>query len=391
MFERIRIVFFKETIDNLRDRRSVTMALFYPFVGPVLIGALIAFVGQAITELPKTELILPVRGAEAAPQLVRYLEDNGVRVVPAPEDPTMALRSGEHEAALIIPGDFAERFAAERTVTVQLATDGSRLSAVLVMSRALTLLQTYSAEVATARLEAHGIDPAVAEPVRIQNVNVAVGRSLTGFFLNMMPPFMIFTIFIGGVYLAIDTTSGERERGSLEPLLANPIARWELMTGKVGAALLFTATALAVQLVAFGAMFGLISDGAAGVEGGPGAMAFLALFAIAAPLMLLAVSVQVIIATVTHSFKETQTYLGLLPLLPSLPGMILVFVAFKGQHWMMAVPTFGQTLLFGQIVRGEPINAVNVALASGITAAAAVALLLIAARLYKRERLLFTG
>ncbi|MFQ5958416.1 MAG: ABC transporter permease [Alphaproteobacteria bacterium] len=391
MFERIGVVFAKEVIDNLRDRRSVTMAFFYPFVGPVLIGALIALVGQAITELPTSELTLPVRGADAAPQLVQYLEDNGVRIVPAPEDPALALRSGEHAVALIIPGNFGERFGAERTATVQLVTDGSRLSAVLVMSRALTLLQTYNREVATARLEAHGVDPAAAEPMRIENVNVAVGHSLTGFFLNMMPPFMIFTIFIGGVYLAIDTTSGERERGSLEPLLTNPIARWELMTGKVGAALLFTATALAVQLLAFGAMFTLISEGAAGVEGSPDAMAFFAVFAIAAPLMLLAVAVQVIIATVTRSFKETQTYLGLLPLLPSLPGMALVFIAFKGQHWMMAIPTFGQTLLFGQLVRGEPLNAVNVALASGVTAGVAVALLLLAARLYRRERLLFTG
>ena len=390
MFERLWIVFCKEVIDNLRDRRSVSLALAYPFIGPVLVGALIAFVGETMMALPTTTFTLPVQGADNAPALVDYLRDNGARVVAAPEDPGFAVRIGRYDTALIIPDDYGERFGAERQVTVGLVVDGSRLSAVVAMSWALHALREYSAMISDARLTAHGLDPTVAEPIAIEKINVAVGRNLTGFFLNMMPPFLIFTIFIGGVYLAIDTTSGERERGSLEPLLANPVARWELMLGKALAALAFTAMAVAVQLIAFKLVFEVITRGEFGLDVDLGVTMFVAIFIICVPLMVFAVALQVIIATVTRSFKETQTYLGLLPLVPSLPGLVLVFIAVNAHPWMMAIPTFGQTLLIGQFVRGEPVTGLAVAIASATTTTGlvAAALLFFAARLYERDALL---
>ena len=389
VFERLWIVFAKEAIDNLRDRRSLTMALAYPFIGPVLVGALIAFVGNVIVALPSTTFTLPVQGAEFAPALIAHLEANGARVIEAPEDPAFAVRIGKYDTALIIPDGYGERFAREEQVAVHLVVDGSRLSAVVAMSWALDALGKYNAMIGAARLTAHGLDPTVAKPLRIEHVNVAVGRNLTGFFLNMMPPFLIFTIFIGGVYLAIDTTSGERERGSLEPLLANPVARWELMLGKALAAFAFTAAAVVVQLCAFKLVFEVITRGEFGLAVDLGVPMFAAVFLICLPLMALAVAIQMIVATLTRSFKETQTYLGLLPLVPSLPGLVLVFVSVNAHPWMMAIPTFGQTLLVGQFVRGEPVAGLSIAIAWVTTAVAAAALLYGAARLYDRDALLF--
>ena len=389
VLRRIWVVFAKESIDNLRDRRSVSMAMIYPFVGPVLMGALIAFVGDTITELPNSSFTLPIQGAERAPALVAYLEENNVAVVVAPEDPRDAVRIGRIDTALVIPDDYAENFGAERQATVNLVVDGSRLSAVVAMSRALYALSEYSARVSAGRLTARGLDLSIAHPVEIKQINVALGRNLTGFFLNMVPPFLIFTIFIGGVYLTIDTTSGERERGSLEPLLANPVARWELMLGKALAAFAFTMMAVIAQLIAFKLVFEVITGGDLGLDVDIGFGLFVVMFLISLPLMAFAVAVQLIIATLTHSFKETQTYLGLLPLVPSLPGLVLVFVSIAAHPWMMAIPTFGQTLLIGQLVRGEPLGALSVAIACVTTGLAAGALLLLAAKLYERNALLF--
>ena len=389
MFECLWVVFGKEVIDNMRDRRSVSLALIYPFVGPVLMGALIAFVGDTISSLPETSFTLPIQGAANAPALVAYLEENGVVVSTAPDDPRQAVRIGRIDTALIIPDGYADRFNAERQATVELVVDGSRLSAVVAMSRALYALRQFSAGVSVGRLNARGLDLSIAKPVEIKQINVALGRNLTGFFLNMVPPFLIFTIFIGGVYLTIDTTSGERERGSLEPLLANPVARWELMLGKALAAFAFTMMAVFAQLIAFKLVFEVITGGDLGLDVDIGVGLFLAMFLISLPLMALAIAVQLIIATMTHSFKETQTYLGLLPLVPSLPGLVLVFVSITAHPWMMAIPTFGQTLLIGQLVRGEPLTVLSVTIASVTTGLAAAALLFIAARLYERDALLF--
>ena len=389
MFECLWVVFGKEVIDNMRDRRSVSLALIYPFVGPVLMGALIAFVGDTISSLPETSFTLPIQGAANAPALVAYLEENGVVVSTAPDDPRQAVRIGRIDTALLLPDGYADRFNAERQATVELVVDGSRLSAVVAMSRALYALRQFSAGVSVRRLNARGLDLSIAKPVEIKQINVALGRNLTGFFLNMVPPFLIFTIFIGGVYLTIDTTSGERERGSLEPLLANPVARWELMLGKALAAFAFTMMAVFAQLIAFKLVFEVITGGDLGLDVDIGVGLFLAMFLISLPLMALAIAVQLIIATMTHSFKETQTYLGLLPLVPSLPGLVLVFVSITAHPWMMAIPTFGQTLLIGQLVRGEPLTVLSVTIASVTTGLAAAALLFIAARLYERDALLF--
>lgn len=391
MFGRLWTVFLKEVIDNMRDRRSVSMALMYPFIGPVLVGALIVFVGNTIATLPDTVFTLPIQGAENAPGLIAYLEENNVVVTLAPDDPAHAVRIGKIDTALIIPDAYRENFATETQATVNLVVDGSRLSAVVAMSRALYVLGEYGAGVSIRRLTARGLDEAMSVPVKIKQINVALGRNLTGFFLNMVPPFLIFTIFIGGVYLTIDTTSGERERGSLEPLLANPVARWELMLGKALAAFAYTMMAVIAQLIAFSLVFEVITGGDLGLEVNIGFGLFLAMFLIGLPLMALAVAVQMIIATLTHSFKETQTYLGMLPLVPSLPGMVLIFVSITAHPWMMAIPTFGQTLLIGQLARGEPVGALSVAIACLTTGLMAALLLYFAARLYERDALLFGG
>ncbi len=391
MLDKIGIVFVKEVIDNLRDWRSVFLALLYPFMGPLLIGILVVTVGEVITALPTTSFNVPVQGARNAPELIAYLEQHATVIEPATPDPLLGVRPGQHDTILVIPDDYASRFADERPAAVQLVVDGSRLTGALALSRVLALLKTYNKQVDAARLRSRGLEPTVGDPVTIEYLNVAAGRNITGFFLNMMPPFIIFTIFLGGVYLAIDTTSGERERGSLEPLLANPVARWELVAGKVCAALLFTAIALVVQLVAFKGAFELIAQGGFGLLVRPGLGVLTAIFLVCVPLMLLAVSVQMIIATVTRSFKETQTYLGLLPLVPAIPGLVLAFVAVKAHSWTMIIPIFGQTVLIGQLARDEPVNLFDVAIASGTTAALAFALLFVATRLYEREQLIFTG
>jgi sodium transport system permease protein len=389
--ERIWIVFAKETIDNLRDRRSVIMALIYPFIGPLMVGVLIGFVGHTINSMPTSDFTLAVAGADDAPRLIGFLEEHGAHVVAAPEDPLAAVRGGEFDVVLIVKSGFAERFAEQAPAPIRIVTDTSRLPATMAMSRVAALLRQFHDRVAAERLVAKGLDPGLTVPLRIEHVNVAVGRNITGFFLNMLPPFIIFTIFVGGVYLAIDTTAGERERRSLEPLLTNPVARWELLMGKAAATFLFTMVALVIQLISFKGIFALITQDPEAIGRGPGLAEFATIYLVSMPLVLFAVSLQMIVATVTRSFKETQTYLGLLPLIPSLPGMLMVFVPIKAHAWMMTVPTLGQTVLFGQVIRGEAIDPGQVVIASVTTTVIAVILLYGAASMYRREQVVFAS
>jgi sodium transport system permease protein len=385
------IVFLKESIDNLRDRRSLFLAFVYPIVGVLLLGLLVSFVGGMFRGQSVQSLSLAVAGAGQAPGLIKHLRDKGVTVLPAPANPRRAVRSGRSDAVLVIPNGHGDDFAAQRPAALDMVVNATRLTTVIKVSRVVGLLREYSRKIGRMRLRQHGIAPEVASPLDIRSVNVGRSRNLAGFFLNMLPPFIIFTIFVGGVYLAIDTTSGERERGSLEPLLANPVARWEFMLGKALATFVFTLTALVVQLLAFKIMFELVAAGEYGIKISPDFGAFVGVALICLPLIGFAVGLQIIVATVSRSYKETQTYLGLLPLLPSLPGMILVFVPLKAQIWMMTIPTFGQILLIGRLMRQEPAAWSHIAVSVAATSAITALLLYAAARLYDRDSMLFGG
>ncbi|MDP6876436.1 MAG: ABC transporter permease [Alphaproteobacteria bacterium] len=385
------VVFAKESIDNLRDRRSLFLALIYPVIGALLLGLLVSFVGGMFRGQSDSALFLHVAGADEAPELMAHLTLEGVAIRPAPVNPQRAVRTGLADAVLVVPDGHADEFADQRPAPLNMVVNATRLSTVIKVSRVVEILRNFSRDVGQKRLRDHGINPDVASPLEIRSINVGRSRNLAGFFLNMLPPFIIFTIFVGGVYLAIDTTSGERERGSLEPLLANPVARWQFMLGKALATFLFTPTAVVVQLLAFKIMFEVIAAGEYGIKLNPDISAFISVALICLPLIGFAVALQIIVATVSRSYKETQTYLGLLPLLPSLPGMILVFVPIKAQIWMMMIPTFGQILLIGRLMRQEPPIWMHIAVSVTATSLVTAILLYGAAYLYNRDRMIFGG
>jgi sodium transport system permease protein len=389
------VVLAKEVVDNLRDRRSITMAAIYPVIGPTLLGILLGFaqqmfrVDQPTADTPPMEVA--VSGAERAPGLIRFLEERNVAVMPPPAEVRRSVRDSLLPLVVVVTDDYGTDLAAERPATIHVVINATRIGTVVMISQVVDLLRRYNQSLAKQRLEARGLTTEFSQAIRIKSINVGRSRSLAGFFLNMIPPFVIFTIFIGGVYLALDTTSGERERGSLEPLLTNPLARWEFMLGKVGAAFVFTLAAVLIQLIAFKVMFELVIEEDSGVNINPDFFVFLNILLVSIPMMVFAVTVQIIIATITRSFKETQTYLGLLPLIPSVPGMVLVFVAVAPKLWMMTIPFFSQVVLIGQLVRGDPVSMANVAVSVGSTLLLSVAMLFLAGRLYSREQLLFSA
>lgn len=383
------VVLVKELVDNLRDRRSIAMAMIYPLIGPLILGLMITFVAGSLKVNEGRSVVVLAAGAANAPELARYLEAHGASVRPAPADAADAadaVRKGRAPFVLVLPRPQASP---EAPLDITLLADASRLSSVVPIAQMMDLLHGYEHEVTAARLERLGVAPDLLSPLRIQQENVGRAISLGATFLNMMPPFFIFTLFLGGVYLTLDTTSGERERGSFEPLMINPVSRSEVLIGKFGAAVVFTLIALGVQLFAFWAMTRLVPRDSLGLMTPPNVARLALLLPVCLPLALFAVAAQLVIAAVTRSLKEAQTYLGLLPLVPAIAGMLLVFAPVELHSVLAAIPTFGQTVLMGEVIRGEAMNWPMIAVSASATLAVTLALLAIAFRLYEREQILF--
>jgi len=389
-WERMGVVFAKEAIDNLRDRRSLGSAVLGSLLGPVIILILLLVLGKALFNQGEKPLELPVQGPENAPNLIRFLEQNNVHIHPAPADPQAAVRNGDVEAVLIIPADYGDAFTSGRPAMVEALYDSSRTSAQPTYARLSNLLEAYSRQVGVLRLQARGISPAVTEGLAVVKVDVATPQSQVLIFLNMLPYLLMFTIFSGGAGVIIDATAGERERNSLEPLLINPVARREFVAGKLLASLPFAFAAVLLSLSAFGIIFNAIPmEEIIGFQMTIDVRGLGVIFLICLPMVLLASAIQMIIATFARSFKEAQTYVGFLPLVPALPGIGLAFLPVKPALWTMLIPTFGQQILINQVMRGEMVSALNVGVSVVVTLVLAVVLTGVAVRLYEREQILF--
>jgi sodium transport system permease protein len=229
---RMAVVFNKEVMDNLRDRRSMFSAMISSLIGPALLLILIVIVGRSIfkdQDEPAFDLYL--MGQENAPNLVEFFQQNGANILPAPVDPEAAVRNGDVDVVLIIPEGYGDDFDQGAPATVRMVYDSTRQSAIASNQRVRNLLDGYNQQIGVLRLLARGISPVVINPLAVENVDVATPQTQALIFLNMMPYFIVMVVFMGGMYVIIDTTAGERERASLEPLLINPVSRAEFVLG----------------------------------------------------------------------------------------------------------------------------------------------------------------
>jgi sodium transport system permease protein len=220
-------------------------------------------------------------------------------------------------------------------------------------------------------------------------VDLATPEKTAANVLGMMPLFLLMAVFVGGLHLAIDCTAGERERGSLEPLLVNPVSRGAVVAGKWLAIVTATVVAVLVALGGFSLAVARVPLQDLGVKFHLGAPELLGLLAACLPLALFAAALQMTLAFFARTFKEAQTYLSMLMILPMLPATFLTLQPIRSTLPAMLVPVLGQTLLMSDVLRGEPVPLAWFALAAASALGCAMLLLGWAALLLKSEKIVF--
>ena len=232
------VVFRKELVDALRDRRSVLNALLVPVIFVASLGASVGFSGKLMADTQRT-LELPVVGMERAPDLMTFLRENDVHPIAESGVPAELIRSGEAKVALVVPEEYGRALRAGRPAPLQIVYDRAALTAGAQVARVEALLERYSLGLGTLRLIARGVDARIVQPVVLERVDLSTPQSRAATFLLMIPMFLLLTIFASTLAISTDSTAGERERGSLEPLLINPVPRWALVAGKLAATVTF--------------------------------------------------------------------------------------------------------------------------------------------------------
>ncbi len=383
----------KECVDNIRDRRTILSSFSLALLGPLAFVAMMTFVLNKALGESDTTVEFTLAGADHAPGLVAYLEGQNTEIeqidLEPGQDPRVLVTSGAHDLLLVVPEDFAERFENGRSNALALIYDSSELGSAQRRARRVdSLVSTYSRTIGLMRLQLRGVDPSIAQPVSTRTVDVASPAERALMVLTTLPYLILLVAFMGGFYLAIDTTAGEREHGSLEPLLTQPVARSQLVLGKIGATAVFALASLCVFLIAFYFSVPFVPLERIGMSLDVDIVAVLMMLGVMLPLVWFAAALLTVAASFAKSYKEAQTYLSFLILVPTLPVIVAQVSGVEASLPLMMVPSLSQSLLVQDLITSEPITLIEVLISAVSTGVLALGLTWLAILLYRRERIL---
>jgi sodium transport system permease protein len=384
------VVFAKELKDALRDRRTWLVVLVSSLVaGPVSLLLIASIVSSAEESLARREVF--IANAAQAPTLVNFLQRNGAMVSEAPADYRERLRSGRlQNAVVVVPDDFGRRLASGEPLRLEVVFDETASRAQTAVRTTMALLQGFNRELGTQRLLARGVSPQVMQALQIDEVNLAGNRARGAQLLFLIPWLALVGAVVGAISVAIDVTAGERERGSLEPLLMNPVSTASIVLGKWAVAATCSAAVVVLTLAGFTAAMQFVrSDNLAALMqfGVPEVLLFLVLLL---PFSAMVASLNMLAATYGRSHKEAQTYASYITMLVNFVPIIPLFLTIRDAPWQLLVPALGQQTVLMRALRGEAVGAVDIVVPSVIALVLAAAALLLQARLLRDERIVFS-
>lgn len=370
------MVFLKEMVDALRDRRTLLMVLISSVaIGPLMLGALSAVVAM-MEERADAREVMAV-GLDSAPTLANYLARQGYTVKAAPADYEKKLTDAKlGDPVLVVTPTFEAELAAGEAPRVTVVTATGNQRAQLGTRRLETLLMGFNQERASLQLALRGVPLALTQVVAVDSRDVASPQARAAQLTAMLPFFIIMAVIYGAMNAGLDVTAGERERGSLEPLLMNPAPRWALVLGKWGAvAMVGMAIAVLSSLSFLPGQWLMQSEALAALfqYGWREALAFLVLLlplAGATSALLMAVAIR------SKSFKEAQASATIALMAFTMTPLIGMLSPDGEQPWHVWVPGLAQFTLMGRVLRGEGILAADVA--ATLTAAVLVTVVALA-------------
>ena len=386
-------VFRKEFADSARERRALASALLFgPLFGPVLFAVIVGFSVNLGVDESSEPLEIPVIGAAGAANLVAHL---GQRLIDADtrrfEDADAlrdAVRAGDEKVGLLIDAGFGEALGDGAPARLWIVIDQSNASAQLPLQRLRAAIREYGATIGMQRLQLRGIDPNLARPFAVLTDDVSTPSGRSVLLLGMMTYFLLFAMLLGGFQVAIDTTAGERERGSLEPLLTLPVRRRDLVLGKVATAIVFMAFSLALAVTAFATAVQFMPLAKIGMTANLSPRACLLIFTAVVPFAVLGAGLMTFVASFTKSFREAQTYTSIAMTVPPLPVLFSIFNPLQPSLPLMPVPSLSQHLLVTSVIKGQGIEPTHLLVSAACTIAIGALCTWGAVRRFRSEKLL---
>jgi sodium transport system permease protein len=384
------IVFRKELKDALRDRRTWIVMLIGSLVGgPVIIFLASKFIASIEANVARREVFLSQPAS--APTLVNFIQRAGGTVRDAPADFREQMKAGQlHNAVVVVPEDFEARLARGETIRLDVVYDDSSTRAKGPIRATQGLLRAFNQELGSQRLLARGVSPQTLASLEINGIDMASAQSRGEPLLISIALTALIAAVVGAISVAVDETAGERERGSLEPLLMNPVALFTVVLGKWGVVFIFSSTVMLLTVTSYMAAMQFISS-----ETLAALMQFgvreVGLFLVTLlPFSATVAAVAMLAAIYGRTHKEALVYVNYMTMLTMFAPMAMFFVPARDALWLLFVPALAQQSVLLRVLIGEPLRAVDLLLPAAIALSIAAAALAAQARLLANERIVFS-
>ncbi|CAM8644832.1 NatB ABC-type Na+ efflux pump, permease component [Burkholderiales bacterium] len=353
MIQRFVAVLKKEVVDALRDRRTLTAIL----IGSVAMGPFILLMLSSLISSMERQVearTIMVSSLVESPRLVNYLQRQNLIVEEAPADYEALIRRGDLDKPVI---ELEKQFDALLSQGLQpkatVLSNSDHKSAVAGARRAENLLRGFQRETGILTLASLGLSRELLQPIEVSGLDLAGTSPMGAQLTSMVPYFILMAVVYGALTAALDTTAGERERRSLEPLLMTPASSWALVIGKWGAVTTVAMLITVLSSFSFIPSQWLIASEtlSALFQFGPReAFAFVAILiplggALAA--MLMAVAIR------SKTFREAQATSTFVVLGASFIPAISFLNPSADEPWHAWVPALAQFQIMGRVLRGE--------------------------------------
>ena len=378
-------VYRKELRDACRDHRTLWVVLASSvLLAPLMLWALSFWMAdmQARAEQRQVWAI----GMEHAPSLENFLARQTYEIKVPPSDFEAGLRQGQfHEPVLRVPENFESELVKGRNPSLTLITVSGNQRVQAAMGRWGQLLAAFKQERASLAMAMRGVSPELLEPLHWQEYDLASAFSRAASISAILPWVFIMAVLSGAMNAALDTTAGERERGSLEPLLMNPVSGLALAIGKWGAvwsissavALLSCASFIPAQALFKGEVLRSL------IQFGPTQVA--QSVALLLPLAACVSAVLMAVAIRSRSVKEAQASTAIVVMLFTTLPLLSSLNIIDAQGWAALVPGLGQHSLMGRVLKGEALSTWQWMGPWGVSALVVCACLLWVARRWKKS------
>ncbi|CAD6365747.1 ABC transporter permease protein NatB [Shewanella hafniensis] len=368
----------KELIDAARDKRSVMAGLYYAIGTPLIMcGLFMVLIGQLTSP---DDLKITITNPDNAPDLVRFLSNKGISSGEVKDSELKAIE-------LIISTDYAEQMNQGKAAEITIVADNSEEKLQNSIRRLEKQLQAYSAEMGSLRLIARGIDPRVVQPLKVNVQDQATPDSKGGMILGIAIFTMIYSVFISGMNLAIDTSAGERERNSLALLLSHPLTTRQLVLSKIIAVGLFALLGLVLILLVSKIAYTFVPWQELGFSVNITSEFIALMLIVGIPVALMTACLQLFVSFMAKTFKEAQSYLTIVLFVPLALSMAASYnIAPDMLQWL---PVSGQQQALMDFIKGKDLPMLQLLVSTLGTLAIAILLAFGMERSLKSEKVIF--